>query len=92
MKSTTATRHITTLQDIKEDAETIGFEGTTEDVEMLCLKVFAIPERVYSFMDEYGISIDSVIREKIFSYLADRFYGGDYDKIYNQWLAEEVTG
>lgn len=76
-----------TLQDIKNDAKTLGFKGNISHINILTYKVFAKPDMVYEFMEEYGIPCDSVIREKIFSYIADKFYNGDYDKVYKQWLA-----
>jgi ABC-type amino acid transport substrate-binding protein len=75
-----------TLQNIKEDAQTIGFKGNLSHINVLVHMVFAKPQRVYEFMDWYGIDGDSFLREKIFTYIADKYYDGDYDKIYNEWL------
>jgi hypothetical protein len=75
-----------TIQAIKDDAKTLGFNGSTSDIEALCYMVFAQPQKVYEFMNFYGIGTDSVIREKIFTWVANKFYDGDYEKIYNLWL------
>lgn len=75
-----------TLQNIKEDAKIIGFKGNLSHINVLVHLVFAKPQRVYEFMNMYGMGADSVLREEIFTYIADKYYDGDYDKIYNEWL------
>lgn len=75
-----------TLNDIKQDAKTLGFNGNTSHINIMCYKVFARPDKVYEILEQYGIGADSVLREKIFSYIADKFYNGDYDRVYNEWL------
>lgn len=75
-----------TLHDIRRDAMTIGFSGNISHLNRLASKVKDEPWRVYEFMDEYGIVTDSVIREKLFTYIANKYYNGNYDKIYKQWL------
>lgn len=75
-----------TLQDIKEDAMTLGFKGNLSHINRLADKVYANPARVYELMQEYGIGADSVIREKLFSYIADKYHDGDYNKVYDKWI------
>lgn len=75
-----------TLEDIKEDAKLLGSSISLDDANALVHMTFAVPENVYIFMNMYNIPTDSVMREKIFNYAADKYYDGDYDKIYKQWL------
>lgn len=76
-----------TLQDIKADAMTIGYQGNVSHLNRLANKIKANPAKVYDYMAEYGIPADSIIREKLFSYIADKYHSGNYAKVYNAWLA-----
>lgn len=76
-----------TLQDIKQDAVTIGFKGNVSHLNRLATKVNRNPSKVYEYMQEFGIPFDSIIREKLFGYIADKYHNGNYDKVYRQWLA-----
>lgn len=76
-----------TLQDIKADAMTIGYKGNLYHLSRLASKIADNPSKVYDYMAEYGIPGDSIIREKLFSYIADKYHNGNYAKVYDAWLA-----
>lgn len=44
------------------------------------------PARVYEIISKYGGEADTVTREAIFSYIADKYDNGNYDRVYKQWL------
>jgi hypothetical protein len=75
-----------TLNDIRIDAINLGYTGDINGIQELAEKVNNTPDQVYELMEKYGISLDSVIREKLFSYIADTYHNGNYNKIYYQWL------
>jgi len=75
-----------TLQDIVLDARNCGFKGNISHMNRLADKVNKRPDKVYDLMAEYGIYHDSIIREKLFQYLADKYHKGNYDKLYKRWL------
>lgn len=75
-----------TLRDITEDARTLGFKGNISHINQLVKKVYKHPDQVYDYMKIYGIMPDSVIREKIFTYISDKYYNGEYQIVYSKWL------
>lgn len=91
MKSITATKHITTLQAVKQAG---GFTATIPELDTMARRIRDNPARVYEIMQEYGTAygVDSYTRETIFQYIADEYHAGDYGIVYDAWLAEEVTG
>jgi hypothetical protein len=72
-----------TLHDIKRVGE---FRCNVSHLNKMAAKIKAAPQNVYEIVREYGGLVDSVTRETIFSYIADKYHGGDYDKIYYAWL------
>lgn len=76
-----------TLNQIRVDAISLGYTGNISHLNRLADKVKESPADVYELMEEYGIPLDSVIREKLFRYIADKYYDGDYRKVYDRWLA-----
>ena len=76
---------MTTLQQVKEVG---GFTANISHLNRMCDRIKRNPNKVYEIMLEYGTphGVDSSTRETIFSYIADKFYSGDYDRVYNQWL------
>ena len=74
---------MTTLQDIRKAG---NFNCQARTLERLCNSVKLAPSSVYNLISYYGGEADSYTRETIFSYIADSFYNGDYDKIYLEWL------
>lgn len=74
---------MTTLQHIKK----IGtFPGNISHMNRLCALVNGRPWDVYDLIDEYGGEADSVTREAIFGYIADKYHDGDYGKTYKRWM------
>jgi hypothetical protein len=53
----------------------------------MCAKIKETPAKVYDLIKEYGGLEDTVTREAIFSYIADKYHNGNYDIVYNKWLA-----
>jgi hypothetical protein len=78
-----------TLQDIKEAGQ---FTANTSHLSRMCSRIWRQPGQVYEIAQEYGTPFvaDSYMRETIFSYIADKYYGGDYDKIYSRWLSTAI--
>ena len=77
---------MTTLQQVKEVGE---FTANISHLNKMCDKIKETPKKVYEIAAEYGTPFamgDSYMRETIFSYIADKFYDGDYSKIYNRWI------
>lgn len=72
-----------TLQDIKRIGE---FNCNIYHINKMTEKVKKNPGQVYELMTEYGTFQDSYTREVIFQYIADKYYNGNYDVVYNQWL------
>ena len=64
----------------------VGFSGNVSHINRLVKAVKQQPNKVYDLMNDYGINTDSIVREKIFAYITDKWYDGDYNKVYNQWL------
>lgn len=77
-----------TLQDIKQQG---NFTCNISHLNRLCKKVNDTPYKCYELIHEYGGDADSVTREAIFSYIADKYHGGDYGVVYDKWLALEST-
>lgn len=75
-----------TLQDIKRIG---GFTANISHLNRMCKRIKDSPAQVYEIMQEYGTEygVDSFTRETIFSYIADKYHGGDYGKVYDRWLA-----
>lgn len=73
-----------TLHEIRRQGD---FSCNTSHLNRLCAKVKDNPAEVYELIREYGGEADTVTREAIFSYITDKYNGGDYDKIYYKWLA-----
>lgn len=76
-----------TLNEIKVQAMYCGFKGNVSHINQLVRKVHKDPKDVYRLMNVYGINTDSIVREYIFRYIADKHYNGDYTKVYNKWLS-----
>lgn len=76
---------MTTLHTIKDMG---NFKCKTVALNHLCSEVNKEPSRVYELISEYGGEADSVTREEIFSYIADKYHCGDYSVVYNAWLEE----
>jgi hypothetical protein len=77
-----------TLQEVKDAG---GFTCNISHLNRLCSKVKESPAKVYELIREYGGEADSFTRETIFSYIADKYHNGNYDKVYDQWLATSVN-
>jgi hypothetical protein len=73
-----------TLKEIKRVG---NFEMTSPYIRNMCVNVMNNPAKVYEIIKDCGGEADTVSREAIFSYIADEFLNGDYDKIYEAWLA-----
>lgn len=73
-----------TLQQIKTMGE---FNCNVSHLNRMCAKIKESPAKVYEIIKEYGGLDDTVTREAIFSYIADKYHAGNYDKVYNAWLA-----
>lgn len=71
-----------TLQTIKQYGE---FTCNLSHLNRLCAKVNAEPEKVYPLIREYGGMDDTVTREAIFSYVAEKYHK-EYNEIYHRWL------
>lgn len=72
-----------TLQEIKRQGE---FTCNIAHLNRLCAKVKDKPWKVYDLIDDYGGMADTVTREAMFNYIADKYHDGDYDKVYKPWL------
>jgi hypothetical protein len=73
-----------TLSEIKRMGE---FSCNTSHLNRMCAKIKETPAKVYDLIKEYGGLEDTVTREAIFSYIADKYHNGNYDIVYNKWLA-----
>lgn len=76
-----------TLNEIKVQAMYCGFNGNVSHINRMVKRVRQRPQDVYEIMHEFGIFTDSIVREYIFRYIADKHYNGDYSKVYDRWLA-----
>ena len=72
-----------TLQAVKEHGE---FKCNISHLNRMCDKVKETPAKVYDIIEEYNGNADSVTRETIFQYLTAKYYDGDYQVIYQQWM------
>jgi len=74
-----------TLQDIKKVG---GFTANISHLNRMCRRIKDEPSKVYEIMQEYGTAygVDSYTRETIFSYIANKYHNGNYDRVYNSWL------
>jgi len=72
-----------TLQQIKENGE---FICNVSHLNRMCKKIAENPAQVYTIIMGYNGQADSVTRESIFSYIADKYFNGDYDQVYNKWI------
>ena len=75
------------LTTIKEYGQ---FTCNISHLNTLCLLVAQQPATVYELIRQFGGVDDTVTREAIFSYITDKYNGGDYNKIYLAWLGHEV--
>jgi hypothetical protein len=73
---------MTTLQNVM----TAGNFKSTARLGQMCDRIYKNPEHVYPLIGNYGGEADSVTREAIFSFIADKYYKGNYNKIYDRWL------
>lgn len=71
-----------TLQSVKEAG---NFICNISHLNTLCRKIKEQPRNVYDLIEQYGGEADTVTREAIFSYIANKYYDGDYDRIYKRW-------
>lgn len=78
-----------TLQNIKN----VGwFKTNVAHLNIMVRLIKESPADVYTIIQKYGGEPDTLTRETIFLYIADKYYDGDYNKIYNRWLnSESVT-
>lgn len=72
-----------TLNEIKKIGQ---FPCNVANLNRMCLSVKRVPGMVYDLIAEYGGLQDTVTREAIFSYVADKYHNGNYDKVYTAWL------
>ena len=72
-----------TLQEIKKIGQ---FSANISHLNRMCARIKDNPAKVYEIMAEYGADMDSYTRESIFTYIADKYHNGNYDKVYNAWL------
>jgi hypothetical protein len=65
------------------------FTANVSHLNRMCQRINDEPQRVYEIMQEYGtpFTIDSYTRESIFSYIADKYHNGNYNRVYKRWLA-----
>jgi hypothetical protein len=73
-----------TLHEIKRQG---NFTCNVSHLNRLCEKVNTMPHKVYSLIGDFGGMPDTVTREAIFQYVADKYNNGNYETIYQRWLA-----
>ena len=71
------------LNTIKDKGE---FVCNIAHLNAMCKKINRQPHKVYDLIQEYGGIDDTVTRETIFSYLANKYYNGEYSIVYDKWL------
>ena len=75
----------TTLQRVRKNGD---FKCNLSQLKWMVVRVHESPQRVYNIIQEYGGIPDTVTRETVFSYIASKYYKGNYDKIYKRWLVQ----
>lgn len=75
-----------TIRDIYKEAKIVGYKGNMSHISRLAKKTSDNPALVYVYMEDYGIAVDSVVREKLFAYIADKYHHGNYERVYRSWL------
>ncbi len=63
-----------------------GFTCNISHLNRLCEQVNQRPNQVYELIAQYGGEADSVTRETIFEYIANKYNNGDYGIAYDRWL------
>ena len=75
----------TSLRDIKLAG---NFPTSIHHLRIMTDKIYKQPSKVYDYIVEYrSEDADNHTRETIFKYLSDKHDNGNYNKIYNRWLA-----
>lgn len=77
----------TSLNTIKYKGE---FDCNIAHLNIMCKKINNYPHKVYDLIEQYGGEADSVTREAIFTYIADKYHNGDYSVVYDKWLEGAV--
>lgn len=75
-----------TLNQIKKLGE---FPGNISYMNRLCAAINDYPAKVYELISLYRGQADTVTREAIFGYIADKYHNGNYDITYDRWLNEQ---
>ena len=76
------------MKSLYEIKELGNFDLSMERIELLCALVADSPQNVYSLIALVGGEADTVTREAIFQYIADKYHNGNYDTVYTAWLQE----
>ena len=74
-----------TLSNIKQKGD---FKCNIHHLNKLCEKVNRSPQKVYDLISEYGGEADTITREAIFYYIANKYHNGDYNVTYDKWLSK----
>lgn len=69
----------------------LGSFPIVTDIDYLAFCINAEPSRVYTLIRSFHGEADSVTREALFQYCADKYHKGDYDVIYDRWLSDTST-